>query len=296
MIQDSMKYYTRLLMTLVLVPTIFSAASAQDVSTKPGVLKVLIVAGGCCHDYASQTKLLKDGIEQRINADVTVVFNESTETTTTFDIYESDDWADGFDVVIHDECSAKVTDQPYVNRILAAHQSGVPAVNLHCAMHSYRWGDYREPVENGADNAGWYEMIGVQSAAHGPQSPIDVTYVDADHPITKGFKAWKTIDEELYNNIRVFSGTSVLASGDQLQAPRQKELKKNPDARPVQAKAAVAWTNLYGPNKTKIFSTTLGHNNETVGDERYLDLIVRGLLWSTGNLSPEGEIAKAYAK
>tara|TARA_R110002049_G_scaffold72490_6_gene187436 strand:+ start:141248 stop:142123 length:876 start_codon:yes stop_codon:yes gene_type:complete len=291
-----MKYYTRLLMTLVLVPTIFSAASAQDVSTKPGVLKVLIVAGGCCHDYASQTKLLKDGIEQRINADVTVVFNESTETTTTFDIYESDDWADGFDVVIHDECSAKVTDQPYVNRILAAHQSGVPAVNLHCAMHSYRWGDYREPVENGADNAGWYEMIGVQSAAHGPQSPIDVTYVDADHPITKGFKAWKTIDEELYNNIRVFSGTSVLASGDQLQAPRQKELKKNPDARPVQAKAAVAWTNLYGPNKTKIFSTTLGHNNETVGDERYLDLIVRGLLWSTGNLSPEGEIAKAYAK
>ncbi|MDO7713668.1 MAG: hypothetical protein MUP93_02235, partial [Pirellulales bacterium] len=26
-------------------------------------LKVLIVAGGCCHDYATQTKLLKKGIE-----------------------------------------------------------------------------------------------------------------------------------------------------------------------------------------------------------------------------------------
>lgn len=257
-------------------------ADAQDKT-----LKVLLVAGGCCHDYETQTKLLKEGIEKRINAKVTVEFNPSKGTDTRFKIYESDDWAEGYDVVLHDECSASVTERPYVDRILAAHKAGVPAVNLHCAMHSYRWGDFRSPVEIGAENAGWYEMIGVQSTGHGPQSPIDVSYTDSGNPITKGLSNWKTINEELYNNVRVFGNTTVLATGDQVQTPRKRDLKDNPNAKPKSANAVVVWTNLYGPNKTKVFSTTLGHNNETVGDERYLELITRGLLWSTGNLKSE---------
>jgi type 1 glutamine amidotransferase len=43
------------------------------------------------------------------------------------------------------------------------------------------------------------------------------------------------------------------------------------------------WTNLYN-GKSRVFATTLGHNNETVADSRYLDLIVRGLLWSVDQL------------
>lgn len=271
-----------------------STCQAKDASRPP--LRVLVVAGGCCHDYATQTKLLKEGIEKRINAVVTVEFNPSKGTDTRFKIYESDDWAKDFDVVLHDECSASVTERPYVDRILNAHKSGVPAVNLHCAMHSYRWGDFKAPVEIGADNAGWYEMIGVQSTGHGPQLPIDVSYVDADNPVTKGMENWTTINEELYNNIRVFGNTTVLAKGNQLQTPRKRELKKNPNAKAKQASAVVVWTNLYGPNKTKIFSTTLGHNNDTVGDDRYLDLITRGLLWSTDNLKADGTPANGFAK
>ena len=45
----------------------------------------------------------------------------------------------------------------------------------------------------------------------------------------------------------------------------------------------VVWTNEYS-GKAKVFATTLGHNNETVGDARYLDLVTRGLLWSVGKL------------
>ncbi len=45
----------------------------------------------------------------------------------------------------------------------------------------------------------------------------------------------------------------------------------------------VAWTNTYN-GKAKVFATTLGHNNETVADSRYLDLVTRGLLWSVGKL------------
>ena len=53
----------------------------------------------------------------------------------------------------------------------------------------------------------------------------------------------------------------------------------------------MVWTNEYGPKKTRIFSTTLGHNNQTVGDARYLDLVSRAVLWVTGNLQEEDTAA-----
>ncbi|MEM7474287.1 MAG: ThuA domain-containing protein [Planctomycetota bacterium] len=267
-------------------------ASAKGPTPKP--LKVLVVAGGCCHDYATQTKLLKEGLEKRLHAEVTIEFNPAKGTDTTFKIYESDDWAKGYDCILHDECSAKVMDKEYVARILNAHKNGVPAVNLHCAMHSYRWGDFRQPVELGADNAGWYEMLGVQSTGHGPQSPIEVTY--EKHGITQGLENWTTINEELYNNVRVYDGTTVLASGKQTMQPTKRQLKVDPDAKPREATAVVAWTNEYGPNKTRIFSTSLGHNNDTVADTKYLDFVARGLLWATGHLGKDGKPDAAFVK
>ena len=261
----------------------------------PQPLKVLIVAGGCCHDYDTQTKLLKKGIEARVHAAVEVIYNPDTTVKARFPIYESDGWARDFDVIIHDECSAGVTERPYVDRILKAHRDGVPAVNLHCAMHSYRWGDFQKPVDAGAENAGWYEMIGLQSTGHGPQSPIDVVY--EQHPITAGLAGWRTINEELYNNIQVYPSATVLAAGKQMQKPRRKKGQSADKAvEPTEVTAVVAWVNEYGPKKTRIFSTSLGHNNETVGDDRYLDLVSNGLLWVTGKLSDKGEPAAGYSK
>ncbi|WP_372725519.1 ThuA domain-containing protein [Novipirellula sp.] len=266
-----------------------SIATAEEAAKKAEPLKVLLVAGGCCHDYATQTKLLKQGIEERLNAEVTVELSESTTTTARFDIYESDDWAKGYDVIVHDECSANVIERPYVDRILTAHRNGTPAVNLHCAMHSYRWGDFKSPVQPGAENAGWYEMLGLQSTGHGPKLPIDVLSSDSTHPIMKGFENWTTINEELYNNIRVFAGASALIEGKQMMPPNKKQLKQNPDATATESTAVIAWTNHYGPQKTKIFSTSLGHQNDTVADARYMDVVVRGILWVTDNLDPDGK-------
>jgi type 1 glutamine amidotransferase len=39
--------------------------------------------------------------------------------------------------------------------------------------------------------------------------------------------------------------------------------------------------------KAKVFGTTLGHQNATVADPRYLDLITRGLLWSVDKLDAD---------
>jgi type 1 glutamine amidotransferase len=60
------------------------------------------------------------------------------------------------------------------------------------------------------------------------------------------------------------------------------------------AETVVAWTHEYGETKTRVFSTTLGHNNETVADARYLDLVTRGLLWACGKLDKDGKPADGY--
>ena len=272
-----------------------AADSAKAEAAKP--LRILLVAGGCCHDYETQKTILKAGIESRINAVVDIEFNPDKSTGATFPIYEKDNWADGYDVILHDECSASVTDPVYVKRILDAHRNGVPAVNIHCAMHSYRWGNFKEAVKLGEDNAGWYEMIGIQSTGHGPQSPIDIKYTDKEHAISKGLADWTTINEELYNNVQVFDSAHALASGHQIQMPRKKKGEPaDPNAKGTEAESVVVWTNEFGPKKTRIFSTTIGHNNETVADDRYLDLVTRGLLWVTGHLKDDGTAADGFGK
>ena len=56
----------------------------------------------------------------------------------------------------------------------------------------------------------------------------------------------------------------------------------------------MVWTNEYGDKKTRVFSTTIGHNNETVADDRYLDLVTRGVLWACGKLQDSGKPADGY--
>jgi|MDTC01.3.fsa_nt_gb type 1 glutamine amidotransferase len=260
-------------------------------------LKVLLIAGGCCHDYAGQKDLLKAGIESRLNARVDIEYTPDKSTKAVFPRYLEADWAAGYDVILHDECSADVKNKDYVDRILAAHKYGVPAVNLHCAMHSYRWGDFRKAVKPGGDNAGWYEMIGIQSTGHGPHLPINVTALDKEHPITMGMKDWSIDKDELYNNVQVFDTAHPLLSGKQMVPPRKKRGQPaDPNAKAKEVSAVVAWTNEYGPRKTKTFSVTLGHYSEIVSDDRYMTLVTRGLLWVTGNLAGDGSAKAGYGQ
>jgi type 1 glutamine amidotransferase len=55
---------------------------------------------------------------------------------------------------------------------------------------------------------------------------------------------------------------------------------KQRDGTTKEVEYVVAWANDYG--STRVFSTTLGHNTVTVADERYLELVTRGLLWAVG--------------
>ncbi|MFZ9437090.1 MAG: ThuA domain-containing protein [Opitutales bacterium] len=279
------------------LPTLLALALLAGVSSplvaeqKP--LRVLVVAGGCCHDYANQKEILKKGIEARVNATVEVAYDATKSTKPVFELYKSPDWGKNFDVVVHDECAADITDQAYVANIVNAHKNGLPAVNLHCAMHSYRWGNFKQPVKAGDDNASWYEMLGLQSTGHGPQQPIAITFTDKAHPVTTGLADWTTVNEELYNNVQVLTA-KTLATG--LQKVPEKKDKKGKVTPASEATAIVAWTNEFGPKKTRIFSTTIGHNNATVEDARYLDLVARAVLWSAGKLEADGKPSAGFGK
>jgi len=280
------------LRTLLALTALVGLTSTLTAEQKP-LLRVLVVAGGCCHDYATQKEVLKKGIEARVNAVVEVAYDPTKSTKPLFELFKSPDWGKNFDVVVHDECAADITDQAYVANIVNAHKNGLPAVNLHCAMHSYRWGSFKEPVKAGADNASWYEMLGLQSTGHGPQQPIAITFTDKSHPVTTGLADWTTINEELYNNVQIL-GAKTLATG--LQKVPEKKDKKGKVTPASEANAIVAWTNEFGPKKTRIFSTTIGHNNATVEDARYLDLVARAVLWSAGKLEADGKPSDGFGK
>jgi type 1 glutamine amidotransferase len=132
-------------------------------------------------------------------------------------------------------------------------------------MHCYRSAGWPNQITP------WFEFTGLQTTGHGPQQPIIVGY-GSDSPITKGLPDWRTVNEELYNN----SSGKLLDTALPLARGKQTVKETTTDC-------VVAWTNTY-KGKTKVFCTTLGHNNETVADPRYLDLVARGLLWSVGKL------------
>jgi type 1 glutamine amidotransferase len=252
---------------LLMAPLSSRAAEADE---RP--IKALFVCGGCCHDYLHQKDIITKGISERANVEWTIAYEPSDDKGKLNPIYNNHDWSKGFDVVVHDECTSDVKDLDVINNtILKPHKAGLPAVVLHCAMHSYRSEGWPQEVTP------WYEFTGVRTTAHGAQLPIAITFTDKQSPITKGLSDWTTIHEELYNNeFGLLDTLQPLAHGKQTYKDKKTGREKTDDF-------VVVWTNVYNGH-TKVFGTTIGHNNETCNDPRYLDLVTRGLLWSVGKL------------
>jgi type 1 glutamine amidotransferase len=259
--------FAALILSTAIIGISQNALAAAE-ADKP--IRALLVAGGCCHDYEKQKDIITKGISTRANVEWTIAYDPDTGTKHLNPVYENEDWSKGYDVVVHDECCADVKDLKIIDRILKPHRDGLPGVVLHCGMHCYRSEGWPNKVTP------WFEFTGLETTGHDAQAPIAISFIDHSSPILKGLDDWTTIHEELYNNItgNVLGTAHVLARGKQT-------VKKG--GRDVNSDNAVVWTNLYN-GKTRVFATTLGHNNETVSDPRYLDLITRGLLWSLDKL------------
>src|SRR5437867_13285074 len=227
--------------TSALAIVVAGCAQTQAANTAP--IRVLLITGGCCHEYAKQKDVLKQGLEQRANIVVTQVHTDDASTKPPLAILGNPDYAKNFDVVLHDECGSDNSDPAQVEAVLKPHRAGLPGVNLHCAMHSYRIGNPNDPVTPGTPHGLWFEYLGLQSSGHGPQEPIAIQFVDPRVAMTRGLENWSTGKEELYNNIHVFESATPLARGKQV-------VKKG--AGETTNEVVVAWISTYGPNKTKV--------------------------------------------
>lgn len=269
-----------LAMTLVWFANGTRSSDAKSMVGQAKPIRALLVLGGCCHDYVQQKDILVKGLQARANVVVTVAFDPDKGTTHLNPVYEKTDWAKDYDVIIHDECTSDVKDLAQIKNILEPHKNGLPAVLLHCGEHSYR-------SETFPKTTPWFEFTGLASTGHGPQQPIGIAFTDKKQRISKNAMDWTTVNEELYNNIdgKLLETARPLATGTQKY--------KNQKGEDVEANSVVTWVNTYN-GKTRVFCTTIGHNNETVQDARYLDMVAKGLLWSVRHLDSEGKPAEGY--
>jgi type 1 glutamine amidotransferase len=235
-------------------------------------IRALLITGGCCHDYEGQKKILTEGISARANVTWTIIHEgDSNSKTTEFSVYKKDDWTKGFDVVVHNECSGMVTNIAFVEHIAKGHADGVPAVVIHCSIHSYRNSSTDE----------WRKLLGVKSMRHQQRRPFEVATIKPEHPVMKGWPAkWKDDPDELYEILKVWPDCTPLAEAITPDKPS--------DRHPV------IWVNKYG--KARVFGTTLGHGDETMSRTEYLDLVTRGLLWACDKLDENGKPKAGYGK
>ncbi len=237
----------------------------------PPTIKALMITGGGYHDYKNQKKILSEGIGKRINIEWTIVL-ENPKRGALPDVYKKDTWADGFDVIVHNECFASYSDAKQIEKIVKAHtDKGLGSVMIHCAMHTFR----------NTKSKAWDNLVGVESRRHGPHFPFIVKNLETKDPIMKGFpKRWKTPKGELYHT-KIIKSATALGLGFK-------------EGNEEKTKQVCIWKNEF--NKARTFGTTIGHYNEAMKEKVYLDLVTRGLLWSIKKLDKDGKPLKGYEK
>jgi len=259
------KYLLGMLLSLSLL------AGHMLVAAEPAPLKALLISGGGYHDYKNQKEILTTGISKRANVQWTVVI-ENPKPGNFPKVFANEDWISGYDVIVHNQCFAKYKENAGIEKIVKQHlDAKVGVVMIHCAMHAFRDSTTKE----------WDKLVGVESRRHGPKFPIVVRNLGKKHPVTRNLPAgWKTPQGELYH-------TSILPSATKLGVG----FREGQEAKTLQT---CVWVNTY--HQCRVFGTTLGHHNETMQQEVYLDLVANGLLWSCGKLDDKGSALPGYGK
>ncbi|PYP75198.1 MAG: heme-binding protein [Gemmatimonadetes bacterium] len=254
----------------VLLLLCIGATAVPAVAQQAKPIRALYITGGGFHDFAAQKQIVPPGISARTNIVWTIDHTADTSTKMLIPRHQTAAWADSFDVVVYNMSFSYVVDPAWIERIAHAHRDkGVAAVILHGATHSYR----RSTTD------AWRELMGAASMRHDTQREFPrLERLAADNPIVKGLpKEWGPGSDELYNIDRTWPTTTPLVQAWSIEGEKH---------------FPVVWTNTYG--KAKVFVTTMGHNNRTMSDPVYLDLVTRGLLWTVGKLGPDGTPAPGY--
>lgn len=235
---------------------------------------LMITGGGPYHDYPTQKNQLEEGLTDRIgNIKFTIDHNEGEseqDMSFKFESQLTNEWASQYDLVLYNNCNLDMGDADHVEQIMGAHaEYKVPAILLHCPMHLHR-----------NTSRKWFDFTGAVSYQHElDRTPFTVEVTEPAHPIMANFpENWRTPKGELYMPVELKDTAKPLA-----RAYGNEGGEFFP----------VAWTNRY--KGVRIFSSTLGHHNATMGSDVNLNLVAAGILWAAGKLKDDGHPIAGYS-
>lgn len=248
-------YFPFAILSALLLSILF-AGCGTTVQEQP--IQALLITGGGWHDYETQEKLLTEGISERLGERIewTVIHEGDGEPDYHVSVLQEENWAEGYDVVVHNTGFGRVTDSEYVESFIE-HHKGTPAVLIHASVHSYR---YAEPADP------WFEFMGFQSMWHEDQREFEVENIAPEHPIMKDFpEVWSSPPDEIYVTENIRGDITPLARAYGSETGEYQ---------------TIVWT--HEIEDTRVFATTLGHNNKTFENDDFINKVANGLLWAVG--------------
>src|SRR6516162_156398 len=158
-----MRYLLSICVSVALAWTLLYGDTAAAAELKG----LILTSPGVYHEYETQTRDLAYGIAKFTNVRFDVSLHEVERWKTT-------DFATGYDFLIYNICMADNQDaQLIANLRRQTEVLGVPAVVLHCTMHSFRETDL------------WWPMFGLQTKEHEPLRALPQV-LHGPHPILSG--------------------------------------------------------------------------------------------------------------
>jgi hypothetical protein len=241
---------------LAFIVTLITAFGLSTSAHSAEPIKVIyLTSPGIYHDYALQTDAITSAIASRVNVTFDISLAEKARWKNT-------DYARGYDLIIYNICDADNTDSAQIaNMRRQSEELKIPAMLIHCSMHSFRTTDE------------WWPLYDLKTVAHEAIDAMPQQHAAA-HPILMDIpKDWSLESDELYINLAFDAEPLLTSPADNGEAH------------------VTAWTS--NANGTRIFGTTLGHSEETIGDPVFQQLLGNALLWATDNLSDDGSFPAA---
>ena len=253
--------------TLLLILSLFIVGVYAESEKK--TLKILQAAGGCCHDYPAQMKLLQEAFEKNFKCKVETHVDGKSRTHIHSKLKQKN-WSEGFDVVLLSLCFGHVKDDDYIMSLVE--EASKNKKGLVFLLHNFR------STEKGT--SAWRKMLGLTSKAHEKKGDLVCENTKPEHPIMKGFPQAHTFPvEEVYIITKVHENAKELARS---YGPKTKKFHP------------VIWTSEF--KGCKVFGTSIGHSTVTYKDKVFTDLVSRGLLWTVDGLKEDGKPKSDFEK
>lgn len=241
-----------------------------------GADKVLYVTHepGKYHAYTPQIAVFKE-IGKEAGWDVTI---QTGEHEPQIEWLKTKNYSEGYDAIVYNFCFAQSKNlEAAHNLMVQTKRNGVPAMLIHCAMHSW-WATYKDG-NDGYENGGkpnaelvaewtakhpkvpfpsWGDFTGVASIRHGKKLPIVMTRANKSRITKRLPDGFTTGNTELYNNVYVDEKVVPLVMGKQ-----------------GEDEAIVMWSVRRG--KGRVIGFTIGHDMGDWEAKPFQHLIIDGV-------------------